>query len=447
MSQDDGFHASEVGLTRWLGLALLGNAFAQKLSEIVSVSSFFSNVGVNQIIWVWIIDGILMLIVTSLQSLVIDRHSRRKLMEYMVLALTISFMGLQVIIIFDGPAWLSQSILFLLSQQQWLTFPLIFWVFTNDLLGISKAKRLIPKIASWGFAGYALGIGFVGLTSWIMQRLSLPHNWMIMLCLVINIAIYGSIFSLLRWPLSRYKIRPIVRDFEPIQEILTEGWEFVREVELFRYLVIAVLAIVVCETIIDFRFFQASFTAFPDLYAYQIFQSAYLFSRAVMEGIISQFLSQALIHRIGLRTVFSIQPVFSLIAASLMISVPSFLGSLVGIFLQKSAQYGLDEPARKALEALVPQERRGRVSNFIDGYMIGLGGILGALMIAMFTVIEWTTGLSFIESNFYLLAAIVAAVVALISTWKMYKTYNVSMLDWRLHRRKRGDSILDGLDF
>jgi len=333
-------------------LLLLGNAFAQKLSEIISVSGFFSNVGVNQIIWVWMIDGVLMLVITGLQSLIIDRHNRRELMEDMVIALALAFAFLQILMAFSGPAWLSQSLLFLLSQQQWLTFPLIFWVFTNDLLGINQAKRLIPKIASYGFSGYALGISFVGFTSWGMQRLNLPHNWMVTLCLTINIS-----------------------------------------------------------------------------------------------GAVSQFLAQPLMNQLGLKTIFALQPLFSLVASSLMIAAPNFMGSLIGIFLQKSTQYGVDEPARKALQALVPQERRGRVSNFIDGYMIGLGGILGALIIAMMTITGWLTGLDLVGSNLYLVGAIVASVVALISTWKMYQTYNISMLDWRLHRRKRGDSVLDSLDF
>jgi AAA family ATP:ADP antiporter len=447
MLQDSKYHSSEINITRWLGLALLGNAFAQKLSEIISVSSFFSNVGVNQIIWVWVIDGTLMLAVTSLQSLIIDRYSRRKIMEYMVIFIAMSFIFLQVIMTLNAPAWLSQSLLFLLSQQQWLTFPLIFWVFTNDLLGINQAKRLIPKIASWGFAGYALGISFIGFTSWLMQRLNLPHTWMITLCLIINIAIYGGIFSLLRGPLSHYKIRSVAQVSESIHEILIEGWDFVREVELFRYLVMAVLATVSCETIIDFRFFKASFAAFPDLYSYQMVQSIYLFFRAIIEGMISQFIAQPLIHRTGLRAVFFLQPMASLAATIFMVTIPSFVGSLAGIFSQKSAQYGIDEPARKALQALVPQERRGRVSNFIDGYMIGLGGILGALIIAMFTVVGSLAEIDLIDSNFYLIGALVAAMVALISTWKMYQTYNTSMLDWRLHRRKRGDSVLDNLDF
>jgi ATP:ADP antiporter, AAA family len=447
MSSSPSYRSQEAKLTTLLGVILLGNAFAQKLSEIISVSSFFSNVGVNQIIWVWMVDGMLMLLVAGLQSLIIDRHSRRKIMEYMVMALALSFVFLQIIILMDGPAWFSQSLLFLLSQQQWLTFPLIFWVFTNDLLGIAQSKRLIPKIASWGFAGYALGIAFVGFTSLIMKRLAIPHDLMVTGCLAINIAIYSGIFLVLRLRFTHYKIRQVAHVSEPLQQTLSEGWDFIRNVDLFRYLVIAVLAIVVCETIIDFRFFQASFAAFPDLYTYQMIQSGYLFGRAIIEGLISQFLAQALITQLSLKAVFTLQPLFSLVASSLMLVVPTFLGSLGGIILHKGAQYGIDEPARKALEGLVPQERRGRVSNFIDGYMLGAGGILGALIIALFSLIGWVMGVDLLASNGYLFGAVIAALIALISTWKMYQVYDISMLDWRLHRRKRGDSILNSLDF
>ncbi|MBW4481325.1 MAG: hypothetical protein KME14_02155 [Tildeniella torsiva UHER 1998/13D] len=447
MSLSPSHHANKARLTTLLGLLLLGNAFAQKLSEIVSVSSFLSNVGVNQIIWVWMVDGLLMLLMTSLQSLIIDRHSRLKIMEYMVLALALSFVLLQALLLLNSPAWFSQSLLYILSQQQWLTFPLIFWVFTSDLLGIAQAKQLIPKIASWGFAGYALGIAFVGFTSLLMKRLDIPYAAMVSGCLAINIGIYIGIFLMLRLSFSRHKIRPAVYVAEPIKETLIEGWDFVRGVALFRYLVIAVLSIVICETIVDFRFFQASFEAFPDLYTYQMVQSVYLFGRAVVEGIVSQFAAQAIVIRLGLKAVFIIQPIFSLVATTIMIAAPTFLGSLVGVFFQKGAQYGIDEPARKALEGMVPQERRGRVSNFIDGYMLGIGGILGALVIALFLAVGKTIEINLLGTNLYLFGALAAALIALISTWKMYQVYDASMLDWRLNRRKRGDTILDSLDF
>ncbi|WOD37064.1 hypothetical protein [Nodosilinea sp. E11] len=436
----------EASAVIWLGLILFGNAFAQKLSEIIAVSSFLSDVGVNQIIWVWMIDGFLMLLVTGLQSLIIDHHSRRKIMEYIVLALTFSFILLQAIRSVDGPNWLSQSLLFLLSQQQWLTFTLVFWVFANDMLGIAQSKKFMPKISSFGFAGYALGIIAVGITSLSMQRLSIPHDVMLNLCLAVNAGIYSCIFLVLRFKLSQFKVRPTLLVSEPFQKNLIEGWNFIREIDLFRYLATAVLAIVICETILDFCFFQTSFSAFPDFYQYQVFQSIYLIIRAILEGVISQFIAQIVITDYGLKSVFMIQPVFSFLASGIMYFIPTFLGGLVGIFLQKSIQYGIDEPARKALEGIVPQEKRGRVSNFIDGYMIGLGGILGSLIIALFMVLGWAVGFDIIKSNLYLSGALISSLIAIFATRKMSKTYNTSLLDWRLHRRNRGNSVLDNLD-
>jgi hypothetical protein len=439
--------SSQANLTTLLGLILLGNAFAQKLSEIVSVSGFLSNVGVNQIVWVWMVDGLLMLVMTGLQSLVIDRHSRLKILQYLVLALATAFLLLQVLLLLRSPAWLSQSLLYLLSQQQWLTFPLVFWVFTSDLLGIAQAKQLIPKIASWGFAGYALGIAFVGFTALLLKRLGAPSGVMTSLCLAINIGIYLTIFGILQFNRGQYKARHVTAIAEPLRETLSEGWDFVNGVPLFRYLVVSVLAIVICETIVDFRFFQISFATFPDFYTFQTVQSIYLFSRAVIEGMISQFAAQSLVTHLSLKAVFSIQPIFSLAAASMMMAVPTFWGTLIGVFLQKGAQYGIDEPARKALEGMVPQERRGRVSNFIDGYMLGVGGILGASVIALFSIAGIILGVDLLAGNLYLLGAVVAALVALVSTWKIYQVYDISMLDWRLNRRKRADSVLDTLDF
>ena len=53
----------------------------------------------------------------------------------------------------------------------------------------------------------------------------------------------------------------------------------------------------------------------------------------------------------------------------------------------QQALYWVDIPARKAFEGLVPDERRGRVSAFLDGMLYSLGAVLGAMLLGVASAI------------------------------------------------------------
>jgi len=440
----------EKQLTATLCALLLSNAIAQKLSEIVSVSSFLSNVGVSQILWVWMLDGALLILVTGLQSLLIDKYSRLKIIQSVVLGLAFSFVVLQILFWANAPLWLTQSLLYLVSQQQWMTFPLIFWIFTNDLLSLSQTKRLMPRIASFGFLGSFIGIGIAALSSLLFRFFSVPEEWVITFNTVTNISIYLAIYACLKFQISKYRVRQVTYTVEPLYQSVIEGWKFICGVELFRYLSISVLCIVICETIIEFRFLLISSDLFDNQYAYQSFYSIYLSARAMLESCTSTFLTKAVIGHLGLKAVFIIQPLFSCLAAIVMLSTSSFIGSIAGVFLQKNPQYSLDEPARKALQGLVPEERRGRVSIFVDSYLIGAGGILGSAVVlgilGISARLNRGSSLGDLTSPYYLWVAFFCACIACLLALRMRKAYDNSMLNWRLKRRSRNSNVLDMLD-
>ena len=109
----------------------------------------------------------------------------------------------------------------------------------------------------------------------------------------------------------------------------------------------------------------------------------------------------------------------------------------------------VDLSNRKAFQALVPNEKRGRVSMFIDSYLPSLGTILGSLI--TFGIITAGLSLGMPRGQYaliYLGAGILMAVVALWSAYRVRRTYDQSMLNWQLKRRTRDSSgVLDKLDF
>jgi len=178
--------------------------------------------------------------------------------------------------------------------------------------------------------------------------------------------------------------------------------------------------------------------AIADAGAYQTFLSLFTLGRTVAYLGIQTFITQRLIANLPLKDLFLIQPVSSLLGASTMLAAPGLGGAIAGLSLQKLPQYSIDETARKAFAGLVPEERRGRVSLFLDSYLVSLGSILGALItgtILLMGRLGWGDRLPS-----HLLYLGVAGLMALLSLWavlQMRAVYDKSLLNWRLKRRQR----------
>jgi AAA family ATP:ADP antiporter len=145
----------ETGMVLTLGFLLFANSVAQPLAEITAVSNFLTQVGVNDILFIWMLDAGLALLITGAQSLIIDRFDRRKLLQVLCAVLALTFASLSILFIVQAPDWLNYGLLYLVAQQQWLFFPLVFWILASDLLDMPQSQRLFPLIASrsgsiWG---------------------------------------------------------------------------------------------------------------------------------------------------------------------------------------------------------------------------------------------------------------------------------------------------------
>jgi len=127
---------------------------------------------------------------------------------------------------------------------------------------------------------------------------------------------------------------------------------------------------------------------------------------------------------------------------------PGYLSSATAQGVSRVAYDTLDLSNRKAFQALVPNEKRGRVSMFIDAYLPSFGTIVGSL--ATFGII--TAGLNggWDRQNYSQIYLGIGVVLSLIAFWAMLRvrnTYDESMLNWQLKRRTRGSSgVLDKLD-
>jgi AAA family ATP:ADP antiporter len=428
----------ETGLVLALGLVLLCNSIAVQVSGIVSVSNFLSEGGVNNILIVWLVDYLLILLMAGLQSLIVDRFGRITLMQWMTFGFALLFAALRLMFIFKIPGWLNYSLLYLLAEQQGLFFPLVFWILANDVFDMVQTKRLFPLIASWGFAGKLLGIGIAAVSPDMFARLDIKPEEV----LTLNILIYLLVYLLVLGGLRKAKVRRTRRKRETVRETLTEGWGFVREVPSFRYLIQAIVALTLCDVVIGFRFYVVSDAVFSDPGSYQRFFSLYRLGVTLIGFLIQSLLTSRIINRIGLQNTFLILPFAVLAGATWMMALPGIISGVGGMVLLGLTRDTVNESARKAFLALVPEERRGRVSMFMDSYLPAVGVISGSLVTGAIVFV----GLQLHSTMYFYVYLAVAALAALFAVWAIFKmraVYDSSLLNWRLKRRQRAASVLD----
>jgi hypothetical protein len=431
----------EAGLLFGLGAVLLGNALATHISSVVAISGFLNTAGVNQILVIWTIDAVLIAAAAGLQTLFVDRFDRPTLLLWMSFGFGLVFLILRLMFVLGVPDWLNYALLYLLADLQWLFFPLLLWILANDAFDLAQAKRLFPLISAGGALGQIAGLTVAAASPGFLSARGLSSAEL----LTLNALVYLLIFALVSLRLRNLKIRQTSLKSETVRETVSEGVGFVREVLSFRYLMIATLALTVCESVIEFNFFTLTESAFANLNAYQTFYSLYRLGVTLATIGVQVLLTSRVIERVGLKDAFFITPVTLLIGALWMTGLPGLVSGVGAMVLYKLVQGTLDEASRKSFQALVPEERRGRVSTFMESYLLAAGTILSTALLGAIVLLDgrWPLPTATMYAGLGVLAALmgVAAIV-----W-MRSAYDSSLLNWRLKRRQRGASVLDKLEF
>ncbi|MFN3491983.1 MAG: hypothetical protein ACK40V_07160, partial [Anaerolineales bacterium] len=146
--------AGESGLVLTLGFILFANYAAMGITKVVSVSGFLSEVKDHYILLVWAIDMVLLILATGLQSLIVDRFDRVKLIGGVLLVFGILYTILSFSFLSAWmPASVSYTLIYLLNDQQWRFFPVVFWILVNDIYDPATGRRLMPMIGVFAFIG------------------------------------------------------------------------------------------------------------------------------------------------------------------------------------------------------------------------------------------------------------------------------------------------------
>jgi ATP/ADP translocase len=423
------------------GALMLVNSLAMQVSYVLSLSGFLKSDGL-QLIWVvWLVDYGLFLLIAAIQSLFIDRFDRATLMRWLLVGFSAAFAAVWLALQFGAPGRWVYGALYLVAEQQWMLFPLFFWVLAHDAMNVAQAKRLFPLMASWGLAGKLLGLTIAASAPALLTTFGIDLGHLLLL----NLLLYVGAFAVLHGLRGRVAERPTKRAAEGIRQALSGGFEFIRNVPTFRYLTWALLALMIVDTLVEFLFLAATDAAFTGQAAYQAFYGTYRMVLVTLAYGIQALVTRRLLVRMSLKQALSLQPYVAFTVLVGLLALPG-VGSAIGaLFLLRLVGETFHDSAKKALQGLVPEDRRGRVSLILESVVVSLGTIVGALVIGIVTIASGA-GERFAAQPVYLAVALASTTVALIAVWRMRRTYESSLLSWRLQRRQRsGASLLDKL--
>jgi MFS family permease len=431
--------AGESGLVLTLGFILFANYAAMGITKVVSVSGFLSEVKDHYILLVWAIDMVLLILATGLQSLIVDRFDRVKLIGGVLLVFGVLYAILPFSFLSSWiPASVSYTLIYLLNDQQWRFFPVVFWILVNDIYDPGTGRRVMPVIGIFAFIGTIVGLAIAAVDA--QMKFGTVN------LLLLNAAIFLVAFAISQFRLRAVKLPPPIGAHEDtMKETLTEGWEFIKTVPAFAYVALGMLA---AGSVMTVLLFDVLSDAKLDLgTGFQSFYATYNLLIAIA-SIFMQGISARIIERFTLKRSFFIQPFVMLFSMIANFFIPGYMSSAVAQGVSRVTYDTVDLSARKAFQAMVPNEKRGRVSIFLDSYLPSGGTIIGSLI--TFAIISVGLYLGIPREQYSLIYIGVGIAIALVAVYAAYKvraTYEQSMLNWQLKRRTRGASVLDKLDF
>lgn len=406
------------------------NAIVLESNEVVATSGFISTIGVPQIVVVWAIDMSIIILTSGIYSLFVDRTQRGRLAVILYILFAVVYLALYGVFS-SGITNTAYGILLVITDQQWLLFPLVIWALANDMFSLSEAKRLFPLLGMAAFTGGILGNL---LAATIIRVLAANFQLLILNAGLIAAAGLVLLFTLRTIPVSNRRSR----EGERVLDSLREGIGFVKDVPIFRFLTLAMILLGVGLNAIEFDFLYKVSTTFTSTADIQTFYGVFKVAVAVALLLLQGFVASWLLTKLGFRHIFVSLPTAMLSGLSLALLFPSLLGVVIGNYLVRVTKLGIDEASLRAFQGLVPDERRGRVSAFMDGYLYPFGSILSCFLVGA-TMLAVGAGLITFDvaRAIYLGIAIFAALIALISASRIALEYDTSMLNWRLKRRRR----------
>lgn len=416
-----------------MALSLLLVSVAGFLTEVVAASQVLASAGPEAMLIIYPLGGLGLLVLALLQFKYIDGKRRLPMIRVATLAYAAAF--LLVLLAYNWSAGLGGGAAWLLADQLNFLLPLLIWSLAGDEFNVAEGRKIFGWMVIWTFAGQTVGLLISIAGAPLLTGLDLPLASLLvvapLLCLFVGIWLpYAMRDAAAAKGLART---------ESVRESVRSAWDFVGGISVWQQFLAASTATFTAGMVL----YIAVMTGFEeaigaDAARLQVTIGALALVSYVFCWLIQILWAERMQERIGIPGVLMVLPIAIVVGSAFALAGLwgtnlALLGVAFALWLVP--RWGIDENARRAALALVPDERRARVSLLVDMGPIVVGLIVSGPLAAI----------GLLTGNLWVMPvlALVLALVALKPSVAVLRGWEDSLLSWRLRRRKRGRVIDD----
>ncbi len=435
----------EVRLAFSLWVLIAVNTLVLELSDVVATAGFVSSIGVDRIPWLWIFTTVITIFAAGGYLVVIDRYSRLHLVSWLLVGLAMFYLLLEFLFAFNAPDWLTYPTLYLLADQQFMIMPLAFWALASDVYSVTESKRVFPFIASGAVIGGLAGNGIAAWVTYLAEQYSFGLSQIF--TAVAFLLIMSAGFLRLTFLKTTLRTRQSRQVDATLRDTVNIGLDYFLNIPVFKAVGLLMLFTGLMLTLVEFNFLSVINNSVGSDLEFQRFLGYYKAIQTTGLLVFQWLITSRLLTKVQLKSAFAFLPFAMTIAGGLALGIPSLFGAASARFVARTVYTAWDDPARKALQGLVPDERRGRISAFMDSYFITTATVLGCIILVILLGLVSAGVITMqVAVWIYLGIATGAGLLAIITSLYLRKVYDASMLNYRLARSKR-KSMLDGIEF
>ena len=418
-----------------MAVCLLAISLAGFLTEVVASSQVLSTAGPRALLWIYPLGGLGLVVVALLQFRFVDHRARLPMIRAVAIAYAIAFVLALVLVQTQVAPVPAVSAMWILGDQLNFLMPLLIWSLAGDEFNAAEGKKVFGWIVAWTYGGQVLGLVVATAAPTLLRGVDVPLWSLLTVVPIVALAVGLWLPRAMR---SSAAATGTARE-ESWGDSVRGAWDFVSGIPTWRaFFVGSVITFVAGMTLFLAFFAGAEDIIGSDDATLQTFIGAVSLAAFVICWLLQVFVAERLLTKAGIAGTLLILPIATVVAAALL-GLGLALGSLpllaIGVTLWLIPRWSVDENARRGALTLVPDQRRARVSFIVDLLPVSLGLIASGplAVLAVVTGTYWAVPV----------IAGLAAVVAVPFLMRMRRTWEDSLLDWRLRRRKQGSFSMD----
>ncbi len=374
---------------------------------------FYSRFGVQFLPVMYIILGLVSPLTSFFMTGVLAKVPGVKL--YVALPLVVSFLlAGSGLILQQGYPWF-YAVLWLVMNIFWLLQSLFTWGLASLACNTRQAKRLFPLFGVGGIVGLMTGSLLTPLMVNLIGSEYLIFIWAAALLIAFFIA-----QRLAATRIQPAEIRAAGRQQAGLAEELKQGFDYVRNSPLLRWMSLAAVLFAVLYYALVFPYAGAVVAEFPDENAVASFLGIFQGVATGLAVVASLFFANRLYARFGFMTTILVYPIIYLLGFSVAAVSASFTALVLFRLVQIFWSEGVSEGANQAMFNVIPPDQRERSRTFIRGIANQLGiSVAGVLLLL---------GNRVLPSGCLFITGLLAAAVTIYFVWQARKAYGPAVV-------------------